>query len=313
MNLSLFQNHLDKLHAFSVVARTGSFRKASVILRTSQPSLSRSVKILESILNQPLLQRTRQGVHLTKAGSTLYEMNERISLELERFEHQLKITHQTLSARLNVGSFESLAISIWPKFIKKVSVKYPELSISLKTACDGNLLQQKLFASQLDLILVHSSVLDPRLISRRIWKSEMGIYIAPGLMKRKFSHSSKLDLSCLHQVPLILVPSAVYDGGETLDHLVQQTGILNRQIVYELDSFEAAKEFILEEIGIGILPKWMIRKSDQTSILEVTLPGIFTASFGSHTISVVFKKVDRQDLAIQTLIREMDFLSLLSD
>jgi DNA-binding transcriptional LysR family regulator len=63
---------LDDLHAFFVVAETGSFARAAQRLETSKSILSRRVARLEETLRAQLLQRTARGTLLTEAGQLYY-------------------------------------------------------------------------------------------------------------------------------------------------------------------------------------------------------------------------------------------------
>lgn len=304
MNFTSLRDHLEKVHVFSVIARVGSFRKAAKALRLTQPSLSRSVKILEDTLGQPLFSRTRHGVHLTKAGQTLFEFSGKISSELQKLEYQIRSTNSNLSAKLMIGSYESLAIRMWPRFIQTISKNYPGISISLKTTCENSLLLNMLLSSQLDLIVTISPREYPELINQKLFSDSFGIYCSPKLHLESFSTSKAVSLESLKTVPFILVPSAIYEDGATVEQLAWKLGLLGRQLIYELDSFEAAKEFISEGIGLGLLPQWVAKPAlDQERLVELKVQDILSP-IGLHTIFTTYRKSDKSDPAIQTLVRE---------
>jgi len=66
------RNHSD-LIGFLAVAGERSFTRAAAKLGMAQPPLSQQIRRLEEILGTPLLQRRREGVQLTKAGTVLLE------------------------------------------------------------------------------------------------------------------------------------------------------------------------------------------------------------------------------------------------
>ncbi|BCY05207.1 LysR family transcriptional regulator [Actinoplanes sp. L3-i22] len=59
---------LRHLHAFVAVAEERSFSRAAFRLRIAQSAVSRTVQALERELGQPLFERSRHHVALTKAG-----------------------------------------------------------------------------------------------------------------------------------------------------------------------------------------------------------------------------------------------------
>src|SRR6185503_2799532 len=76
-------NHLGHFHA---VARHKSFTAAARALRIQQPSVSRSVRLLEEALGVALLERHPRGVELTAAGQRVYERSVRVFEEVENIQ-----------------------------------------------------------------------------------------------------------------------------------------------------------------------------------------------------------------------------------
>ena len=64
---------LRHLRYFVAVAEAGTFTHAAERLFIAQPTLSQQIRRLEEILGTPLLQRGREGVQLTQAGTVLLE------------------------------------------------------------------------------------------------------------------------------------------------------------------------------------------------------------------------------------------------
>jgi DNA-binding transcriptional LysR family regulator len=64
---------LRHLRYFVAVATAGTFTHAAEQMFIAQPTLSQQIRRLEEMVGTPLLQRRREGVRLTKAGSVLLE------------------------------------------------------------------------------------------------------------------------------------------------------------------------------------------------------------------------------------------------
>ena len=108
----LLKDHLEKLESFLVIAEKGSIRKASESLGVTQPALSRQINILEDVLEQSLVERTRQGVELTEAGKLLRDFSRSLLRDAEDIERKSESPRKNWSAmssseRLKVSRFES--------------------------------------------------------------------------------------------------------------------------------------------------------------------------------------------------------------
>ena len=103
------------LRYFVSVAELGSFIAASKELNISQPSLSRSIQILEANLKKQLFLRSKKGAELTKEGELLYlnakaiiKYNEKVFTNLVEHEIQEK---KALREYVNFGLPQSLSSS----------------------------------------------------------------------------------------------------------------------------------------------------------------------------------------------------------
>src|SRR5260370_38644837 len=82
---------LRHLRYFVAVADAGTFTRAAERMFIAQPTLSQQVRRLEEIVGTPLLQRRRQGVRLTKAGTVLLEESRTV---LSLLDHGVSRTRQ---------------------------------------------------------------------------------------------------------------------------------------------------------------------------------------------------------------------------
>jgi DNA-binding transcriptional LysR family regulator len=71
MNKKRLPEHLEKLNTFKVVV--------------AQPAVSRTIKVLEDVLECRLIERESHGIRLTTDGTRLYECAKVIEKTLESF------------------------------------------------------------------------------------------------------------------------------------------------------------------------------------------------------------------------------------
>ena len=75
---------LRHLRYFVAVADAGTFTHAAQRMYVAQPTLSQQIRRLEDMVGTPLLQRRRDGVRLTEAGTVLLEESRTLLSVLDR-------------------------------------------------------------------------------------------------------------------------------------------------------------------------------------------------------------------------------------
>jgi DNA-binding transcriptional LysR family regulator len=106
---------LRHLRYFVALADAGSFTHAAERIFIAQPTLSQQIRRLEEIVGTPLLQRRREGLRLTAAGSVLLDASRNV---LSLVDHEVSRTRQAAGLgrpRLRVvmppGLPESVAVA----------------------------------------------------------------------------------------------------------------------------------------------------------------------------------------------------------
>ena len=82
---------LRHLRYFVAVADAGTFTHAAERMFVAQPTLSQQIRRLEELVGTPLLQRRREGVRLTTAGTVLLEESRAV---LSLIDHGVSRTRQ---------------------------------------------------------------------------------------------------------------------------------------------------------------------------------------------------------------------------
>jgi DNA-binding transcriptional LysR family regulator len=107
---------LRHLRYFRAVADAGSFTHAAERMFIAQPTLSQQIRRLEELVGTPLLQRRREGLRLTPAGTVLLDASRTV---LSLVDHELNRTRQAAGLgrpRLRVvlppGLPDALAVEI---------------------------------------------------------------------------------------------------------------------------------------------------------------------------------------------------------
>ena len=117
--------NLDLIKTFSVVAKYQNITKASEILITTQPAVSKAIKNLENQLNCNLFIRSKKGVKLTEDGLKLYEASKKV---LSIMNGTIKEISETKTVNLVVGKI--LTEKVVLPYVSLFIDKYPYIKIN---------------------------------------------------------------------------------------------------------------------------------------------------------------------------------------
>lgn len=294
---SLLLDHIEKLMAFRTVADAKSFRKAATIAHKSQPSISRSIQTLESILDCQLFFRTSGGVELTPSGFHLYELTRTIFAAVQTFHTTLKDPTSSLVGVLKAGTYEYLIKLIWSKVFLEINKDFPKIELSL-CAKSGFITQKSHLENGLDLIVDVEPFLTTELNSVTLFEDHFRLYSAFNQRPIDADVTIKLGNS-----PLIYVPSAIDDQRITLQENIAMLNIRAERII-EVDTFESARHLAVAGIGVAILP--VLFAADSVSKKELSSTSLSpsdASGFGKHKVCATFRKSFSEDPRLKVVVQ----------
>lgn len=116
---------IRELTYFLEIAKTENITKAAENLHMSQPPLSRSMQLLEEELGVTLFVRGKRKTTLTQEGIYLREQAQQMVELATKTREQIQEVKNVLNGTLYIGSVESLAAGVIPKWIKIFHDDYP--------------------------------------------------------------------------------------------------------------------------------------------------------------------------------------------
>jgi len=122
---------LRHLRYFAAVAGELNFTRAAQKLHVAQPALSRQIRQLEDELGVTLLERTRQGVQLTKPGRAFLAEAQSLLRQSEEAIRVARKTGETGPAQLNLGYIWGLFHSLAPPVLERFRRGSPATAIHL--------------------------------------------------------------------------------------------------------------------------------------------------------------------------------------
>jgi DNA-binding transcriptional LysR family regulator len=296
-DIVVLRDHLEKLHYFYQVAKAGSFKEASQRIAITQPSLTKSIQILEGSIDRKLFLRKPRGVQLTTEGETLYNYCHQLFSQLNDIEIKLQAPEDPMAGSLRIGTYDSIAIYFWPQFLKSILSKYPRLNIEITTGRSAEI--QKLVENgELDLGFIVEPKSNQNTEVVELTTDHFVLYA---------STQAKPLYSDLASAPLIFMPDALA-GEDNLRLFKAHPGLEqdNQRMLFKTSSLESAKEFLMEGIGLALLPRMVARRElEKGRIKPVSIEGFPKKGVGRHRIGLIYSKHKENSETLQQMISEI--------
>lgn len=125
---------IEQLYYLAEIARTNSISKAAKNLFVTQPSISEAIRKLEKELGVSLLERTPNGIFLTKAGKKAVMLSKEIITKFRELEREISLIGSAgtyFANELTVLTSSYLCNTIMPYVIQEYYKKTPDICLSI--------------------------------------------------------------------------------------------------------------------------------------------------------------------------------------
>src|SRR3954465_9426571 len=131
-----------ELNAFLHLADSLHFARSAKALHMSPSALTRSIQRLEQELGQPVFQRTKRSVSLTRAGE-IFRDHARAQLAAHaRLIEALSAESQAPTGELGIACTVTACHSVLPKLLARCRARYPSIHLQLSTSDAARCLQR---------------------------------------------------------------------------------------------------------------------------------------------------------------------------
>lgn len=271
---------VDKLNAMAIFARVverGSFSAVAREMQTSQPTISKVVKALETELGGKLIARSTRQLSLTDEGQRYYAECRQILAAVDAAEHSFQSGKERIAGHLRIGSSVSFGrLQIAPRLAEFLK-RYPDIDIDLQLN-DQN---QDLIREGLDVTFRIGELNDSGLIARQIGITHRVTVAAPNYLRQYGQPQTPAELSAHNCLQFNLLNSQnlwVFEGNNKR-HEVRIKG--NAQS----NNSEAIREMVLGGLGIALSPVWLFSEDLKAGRVTAILSDYVAQSLPIHAVS----------------------------
>jgi DNA-binding transcriptional LysR family regulator len=240
---------IHQLLCFDAVVTESSFQAAAEKLRRSQPTVSSSVKNLETQLRLNLLDRSGYRVALTQAGRSFHERTRVFLQELQTLRNhaaQLAMGEES-ELRVVIGDLCPLPETL--KLLRRFFDRCPGTRLHLHfEAISGP--WERLLDDEADLIFHHIDKADPRLDFIDLFRVKLVPVVAPNFLR--FPISRSITPEQMRDYVQCVIRDSARRGTQRDYFLVEgaRSWTVSDQLM--------KRELILQGMGWGHMPKYLI-------------------------------------------------------
>ena len=165
---------MNTRHARMILAilREGSFTAAAKSLAITQPTLSQTVRQIETQLGEPIFTRGKSPVQLTPAGE-LYVLAARRMIQTEtQLQEAITMLHGRAEGTLRIGVMSHRSDELLPQVVPDFFNAYPGVRLEIREK-DSPELEQLLIGGELDMALLLTEKQHNKLEYRQIASEEV--------------------------------------------------------------------------------------------------------------------------------------------
>ena len=178
------------LRAFLATVDTGSLSAAAVQIGATQPTLSRQIKELETVIGTPLFRRSVKGLEPTEAGLSLIDDARDMGRAAEALALKAQGKAEALSGTVRITASVVVSNLILPEIIAHLRIAEPLIQVEI-VASDAS---QNLLRRDADIALRMFDPTQNALIARKLGDTPLGLYAAKSYIARKGRPQSMRDI-----------------------------------------------------------------------------------------------------------------------
>lgn len=245
MGIDIGIRHLRSVVA---VADAGSFSAAALHLRTSQPSLSRTVRDVERRVAARLFDRTTRSVSLTRDGQEFVTLARGVLAEFDvataHFEGYLSGARGSVS----LAALPSLAATLVPQVLVAYRSTRPEVTVSVSDALSREVLAQ-VVDGVVDLAVTVAPAVPPQMQQTLIATDRFMCVFAPG---HRFSEARRLTWVDLEGEPFVAFDRTSSIRAYT-DRVLGEQGVVMGSTT-EARNIGAVAGLVAAGLGVSVVP-----------------------------------------------------------
>lgn len=255
--------------------------EAANVLYTSQPGISKQVRLLEDELGLEIFERNGKNLKaVTPAGKKIIAIARELLVKTQAIRAIADEYTQPDHGVLRIATTNTQARYMLPAVVEKFSKKYPNVSLHVHQG-SPNQLSDALLSGEVDFAIVtEAQYLFNDVILLPCYKWNRSIVVKPDHPLAKLK---KVTIEDLGKYPLVTYTFG-FTGQSDLDYAFNSAGILPN-IVFTATDADVIKTYVKLGFGVGIIASMAYTEAD-SDLVAIDASHLFKSS----TTQIAFKR-----------------------
>lgn len=274
---------LHQLRYLAAVAQNGlNITAAAQKLHTSQPGVSKQIKLLEDELGFQIFARDgRTLTHVTPAGEQVVERALRILREVQSIRSLSEEWRDETSGSLSLGTTHTQARYVLPAVLKTFRDRYPHIRLHLHQGTAEQIAEM----AELDridfAINTGSQDLFADMVLLPCYQWHRRVVVPHG---HPLADGAKLTLKALAEHPVITYVFS-FSGPSSLQDIFSRAGLVADVALTARDA-DVIKTYVRLGLGVGIVASMAVEAGEDSDLVSIDASQLFPA----HTTWVGFRR-----------------------
>jgi DNA-binding transcriptional LysR family regulator len=273
------------LHYFLVICETQNISRAAERLGISQPSLTMALQRLEKSLEAKIVNRSKRGISLTKAGQQLQERAKSLLDSWEGIKQSALNAEAAVQGQFLVGCHPSVATYALAPILRELFNQYPLLDLQLRHDLSRRITEQ-VISQKIDLGIVINPVPHPDLIIKELSQDRVCFW------------SSRKDNPRASEQVLICDPDLLQS--QELMRKIPKNKQFKRML--HTGNLELVREMVASGAGIGIIPGKVV-SSGKSELFELKDYPVF-----KDRICIVYRVENKNVATLRLMVEKISSL-----
>ena len=248
---------LQWLRGFYAVAKSGSITGATREMGRNQPTISHQIKCLEEELGVNLFDRSKGRMVLTEEGKLVFRHVASIFEQIEHLMATARTAMEEIGGDIRIATTHAVLHYFLPAHLGEFSRLHPQVKFDLMGG-GLELINNRLEAAEADFGIACTEDLPANFSSQNLFTTRPVLVFRKG---SRFGDFLPLSLEKIAEMPLVSFPQTS-SIAKVIHNTFAQRG-LGLNSVLTLNNFELVKQYVLMDLGVGILDDFALTPADR--------------------------------------------------